>query len=754
MLQVVKYRRASTHRRDGRMYELAGRLCGHVTHLMRVLEAKLSLIKFATTIAAFAVFICFLPGLLFLYTGIKCWRLCVGWWALRMVDGIEELTGVTVRAVMEEGPDNRSCVETLLFCLSGTPSITYLRKKIQEDILDRKGSDGKILHPNFRRRVERVCGYYAWARHDKFDITQHVLMAPMHYRGRIITTRNIQEYMGEVVSQPLPEDLPPWCVNVVTISDGGTEGEGETWIVARAHHLLAMQLDLPNLLVSAYPDPWQNPATRGLTLLSAPASTLRFIKAVKTFGRTTANTSRHMLSNWWHERQAAIVNPVRSALEESIQVAYKTNPGEEFHLNIFRQSYTVAVFLSIIWKNVHDHINAFIAALIRYCNAEYISHRCFSFISGSMHMIWRAFLWILKFPWTIWELVKTLRSYIKKLLSSKEYNIVKNAFVEIYWMTRAFVTLPRLILEEALSIHGVTPLMGWVGRRQRTLSSRGLGRTGGMALAWSDPVPLLTAKGVRGATGATISEILMTACSGAVRDYLRVTGLPVPDEVCCTVPVYSQHRAKSREETESPGLVTLALPTGASDASSALEIVRKSMEKIRKYPERYLASVWLIRNVVYFLPESLLGAAFRALSVRYPVAMSNLAGPSKSTSIWGFDLLNIFYWRPPQSGSVLSVCVTSYEGRAHLGVLVDGRIVPNAATLPQAFVTHLNELAVDTGVRLVRQCSRSWSRGSSPGNTPSPTPPPTPTCSHKMSFPHWNKLKLSNKMARRQSSVF
>lgn len=369
-------------------------------------------------------------------------------------------------------------------------------------------------------------------------------------------------------------------------------------------------------------------------------------------------------------------------------------------------------------------------------------------------MIWRAFLWILKFPWTIWELVKTLRSYIKKLLSSKEYNIVKNAFVEIYWMTRAFVTLPRLILEEALSIHGVTPLMGWVGRRQRTLSSRGLGRTGGMALAWSDPVPLLTAKGVRGATGATISEILMTACSGAVRDYLRVTGLPVPDEVCCTVPVYSQHRAKSREETESPGLVTLALPTGASDASSALEIVRKSMEKIRKYPERYLASVWLIRNVVYFLPESLLGAAFRALSVRYPVAMSNLAGPSKSTSIWGFDLLNIFYWRPPQSGSVLSVCVTSYEGRAHLGVLVDGRIVPNAATLPQAFVTHLNELAVDTGVRLVRQCSRSWSRGSSPGNTPSPTPPPTPTCSHKMSFPHWNKLKLSNKMARRQSSVF
>lgn len=350
----------------------------------------------------------------------------------------------------------------------------------------------------------------------------------------------------------------------------------------------------------------------------------------------------------------------------------------------------------------------------------------------------------------VWKLGKDLHVWINKVHSSKEYNIARNAMGEAYWMTRAFVTLPRLILEEALSIRGVTPLMGWVGRRQRTLSSRGLGRTGGMAVAWSDPVPLSTANGVRGATGATLSEILMTACSGAVRDYLRVTGLPVPYEVCCTVPVYSQRWAESRESTRTPGLVTLALPTRASDSSSALDMVRRSMEKIRRYPERYLASVWLMSNVAYFLPESLLGSVFRALSVRYPVVMSNLAGPSKPTSIWGYELLNIFYWRPPQSGAVLSICITSYEGHANLGVMVDERMVPNAATLPQAFVTHLNELAVDTGVRLVRQSSRSWSRGSSP----STTPPTTPTAPQKMVFPHWNKPKLSNKITRRQSSIF
>lgn len=50
--------------------------------------------------------------------------------------------------------------------------------------------------------------------------------------------------------------------------------------------------------------------------------------------------------------------------------------------------------------------------------------------------------------------------------------------------------------------------------------------------------------------------------------------------------------------------------------------------------------------------------------------------------------------------AVLSVCVASYQGQAHLGVMGGGQVLPNAATIPQAFVTHLNELAVETGVRL------------------------------------------------------
>lgn len=63
----------------------------------------------------------------------------------------------------------------------------------QEDIVDRVDESGMLLHPNFRRCLVRVGGYSMWRRMQReFDIDQHVTMAPLHHRGRLLTSRNIQ----------------------------------------------------------------------------------------------------------------------------------------------------------------------------------------------------------------------------------------------------------------------------------------------------------------------------------------------------------------------------------------------------------------------------------------------------------------------------------------------------------------------------------------------------------------------------------
>lgn len=733
MHSVVKYRRASVLRGAGRRWAWGLRAWASTVHLARIVEDRLGLVKLAVTITCFLVFLFLLPGLLFLYTAIKCWRAAVGAWAVWAVKGVEEMAGVTVRGAMET--PSRPGVHTLLLCLSGTPTLEHMRAKIMEDIVERRDASGRLLYPNLQRRLGKAGGYQAWLRHDNFDLNQHVTLAPMHYQGRLLTSRNIQEYVNEVVSQPLLKDLPPWHVTLIMTCDGGSGGEGETWVVARAHHLLASSLSLPDLLVEAYPDPWLEPASRGLSLLTAPAATARLKDAVVEGVTQVAADVQSVVVLRGRRLLNTVLLPVISLMEEATQASLKMGP-EIFPEGSSAVYFTIALLrrararASLLWADVSQHLKQFS-----------VQGAAFSCVLWTLRLWWRCVVLVLLLPFTLVRRCREVVLAARRVAASEECGLVVEAAVEVYWMLRAFVSLPRLVLESVI-VRGDTPLLGWPKyHHERRLSRRSSGRLpqDGVTVAWSDPVPLSTVRGVRGATGATLGEVLLTASAGAVRDYLRVTGLPLPEEVSCTVPVYSQRWAEGHDaEVNSPGLVTLALPTGAADPSTALCLLRQAIKKIRNYPERYLASVWLMRNVAYFLPASLLGAVFRALSSRYPVFMSNLAGPQEPVSLWGHDLVNVFHWRPPCDGAVLSVCVTSYRGEALLGLAADGRVVPSAASLPQAFVTHLNELAVDVGVRLERRSSHSWFRSvtppHTPTHTPSPTPPPTPTLKNTPKF--------------------
>lgn len=456
-----------------------------------------------------------------------------------------------------------------------------------------------------------------------------------------------QEYVSQMVSQPLPQDLPPWQVTLITTCDG-RNGEGETWVVARAHHLLASSLSLPDLLVEAYPDPWLRPASRGLSILTAPAATARLTEAVVRGITHVAERLRVASASRGEKLLSTVLPPAFALLEEAAKASFKMGPDAEGISAI-----SAVYFTTILARKVQTRLTwarEDVRERLREFSVLRAGFRC---TVRALRLLWHCIIWLARLPLRLVMWYFEAVCLARRVAASEEFSLVVEATVEMYWMARAFVSLPRLVLE-ALSVHGDTPLMGWTGHHERWLSNRGSGRLprGGVTVAWSDPVPLSTVRGVRGVTGASLGEVLLTASSGAVRDYLRVTGLPVPEEVSCTVPVYSQRWAEGRgEEVNSTGLVTLALPTGAAEASTALKLVRQSIMKIQNYPERYLASVWLIRNVAYFLPASLLGATFRALSSRYPVFMSNLAGPQQPVNLWGHDLLNVFHWRPPCDGA-------------------------------------------------------------------------------------------------------
>lgn len=68
-LTCRKYRRASVLRGAGRRWAWGLRAWISAVHFARIVEARLNLLKMATTVTCFLVFLVLLPALLFVYSG-------------------------------------------------------------------------------------------------------------------------------------------------------------------------------------------------------------------------------------------------------------------------------------------------------------------------------------------------------------------------------------------------------------------------------------------------------------------------------------------------------------------------------------------------------------------------------------------------------------------------------------------------------------------------------------------------------------
>lgn len=76
--------------------------------------------------------------------------------------------------------------------------------------------------------VSRVNIFYLFSSYEKnslekidhfrtFVVDNHINVYPSNYRGRPVTTTNIQDYISNIVSKYLPVGLPPWQICVIPV---------------------------------------------------------------------------------------------------------------------------------------------------------------------------------------------------------------------------------------------------------------------------------------------------------------------------------------------------------------------------------------------------------------------------------------------------------------------------------------------------------------------------------------------------------
>lgn len=201
------------------------------------------------------------------------------------------------------------------------------------------------------------------------------------------------------------------------------------------------------------------------------------------------------------------------------------------------------------------------------------------------------------------------------------------------------------------------------------------------------------------ATDATVNDVYMAVCAGALRRYLlQLDALP-EDPLVSMVPV-SLRRDGDGSSGNAVGLILCNLGTHLDDPEERFATVTGSMDRGKLRLEGLTPEAVLLLSGASFAPLSL-GPLFRFEPLRRPpfnIVISNVPGPRETRYYNGARMDGSYPISIPFDGQALNITATSYAGSLCVGLTGCRRSVPRLQRLLGDLEDSLSELEQMAGV--------------------------------------------------------
>ena len=429
------------------------------------------------------------------------------------------------------------------------------------------------------------------------------------------------------------DDRPPWHIFVINGVDSNQQIT--TWLVYRFHSQLANVTLLPNVHINTHLDPWIKNKEKLIPLLSAPTASKKcfilLIKSLLPFTLFMARSAKGI--SVVVARQVVLL--VKNIVPDLCNKLYY-----EIHYIRIEKTFVLRVLMIVdLVLRTSSILKSGLTEVRKYADKGEISRILKSSVViiitkvGKKIVIFSILSTVIAMR-VLLEIIRFLMRLFKiRKVETETEKIIINAVIEIYWIARAIVSVPRLIMEELFETRMALPLEIWRGYKERS----------GFKIVWNDGTPMELIKGIEESTHCSLPTVLLTATTGAVRDHLRSSGVKVPRRVRTTLPVYTT----TGLYMSSPTLLPLTLPTGELNAPDALQTVQASLEKIQAYPAKYLISSWILKHFVMVLPSSTLRNIGHILTKYYPLLLCYTVISERKINLWGHVVKKVFHLRQP-----------------------------------------------------------------------------------------------------------
>ena len=218
-------------------------------------------------------------------------------------------------------------------------------------------------------------------------------------------------------------------------------------------------------------------------------------------------------------------------------------------------------------------------------------------------------------------------------------------------------------------------------------------------------VSLPTVKAVKNATGATVNDVVLALCAGALRSYLEEHDEQPDGPLVAMVPV----SVRGDEEKDALGnrvtSVFASLATDVDDPVKRLEVIHECMAEVKEQQKALGADT--LGDWAEFAAPALAGTAARLYSRTkmadrhrpiFNVTISNVPGPPFPLYSIGARMVANYPVGPVMDGGGLNMTVMSYLDQLDFGLQACPDVLPDLWSLADALPTALDELAKATKV--------------------------------------------------------
>lgn len=200
---------------------------------------------------------------------------------------------------------------------------------------------------------------------------------------------------------------------------------------------------------------------------------------------------------------------------------------------------------------------------------------------------------------------------------------------------------------------------------------------------------------VRRAAGGSANDVLLATVAGALRRWMLGRGELLPTAPPrALVPVSRRRPGSPAGSANSLSAYLLGLPVTEADPLARLRAVRREMERNKaEGPSRGAGAVAVLAGqlppLAHRLGAPLAGSAARFL---FDILVTSVPLPRSALSLGGCPLSEIYPLAPLARGQSLAVGLSSYGGRVHVGLVADGKAVPDLGALAGSLHAELAEL--------------------------------------------------------------